>query len=638
MMRILLHGLLVLCSVAVVLTISEGGLRLLVEGQVGAGDAKGDDEPDRGEKWIRREQRTGWAPLEGANVERRSPDGAPFRMRVNSTGQRGAELGKATPDERRVLFLGDSFTMSSYLAEESTFVHAVEDHLAGAPEVVPINGGVDGYGTYQQLAYYRYYGRPLKPDLVVLCFFMGNDWRDNMISTRQGRLLNPVLIPNPKQFWRHEDPTFRDAGERLLPDPLSGGAIFRPSSAWASQLMHDSLLARLLASRYARMRAKWTGDLAVLDLDHRYYYYTIGFYQGRDDGYFATARDLTLESIEQLRRLVVADGAELALVVLPSQNQVDRREWLRMLQELGVDEVDLGPIDMEYPNKVLGEFCRQQRIPYIDLYRAFATADNVEDLYLTVIGDGHLSAPGHALVAREVGAFLQDGPLKYRSPVVGLYRTGLRAAELGHQAAAENSLKEACALRPDWSAPADALADLYLQQRRWQEAQVLYRQVLDIAPQRKQTWAKLGALLDTMGGQGAEVAWQRALELHPEWWPYYPGLLAHYEGLRQTDKAAQMREQIALLHEAPLPIKRFWWNEHISQGTLAGAGGRWAESAREFKRAIDFLPGEPVAYYNLGRVYQQTKQEQLAKVAYEKALAVDASFTPARQKLKTLRP
>jgi tetratricopeptide (TPR) repeat protein len=185
-------------------------------------------------------------------------------------------------------------------------------------------------------------------------------------------------------------------------------------------------------------------------------------------------------------------------VVLPSQDQVDRREWLRMLQKLGVDEVDLGPIDMEYPNKVLGEFCLQQRIPYIDLYQAFATADNVEDLYLTVIGDGHLSARGHALVAREVGIFLQDGPLKYRSPVVGLYRTGLCAAELGDQAAAENSLKEACALRPDWSAPADALADLYLQQRRWQEAQILYRQVLDIAPQRKQTWAKLGALLDTV--------------------------------------------------------------------------------------------------------------------------------------------
>ena len=218
MMHILLHGLLVLCSVVVVLMISEGGLRLWVGGQVGVGEGKGDDESERDEKWIRREQRTGWAPLEGANVERRGPDGAPFRMRVNSTGQRGAELGKATPDERRVLFLGDSFTMSSYLAEESTFVHAVEDRVAGAPE-------------------------------VVLCFFMGNDWRDNMISTRQGRLLNPVLIPNPKQFWRHEDPTFRDAGERLLPDPLSGGAIFRPSSAWASQLMHDSLLARLLASR-----------------------------------------------------------------------------------------------------------------------------------------------------------------------------------------------------------------------------------------------------------------------------------------------------------------------------------------------------------------------------------------------------
>lgn len=70
MMRILLHGLFVLCSLAVVLMISEGGLRLWAEGQV-----KRDDEPDRGEKWIRREQRTGWAPLEGADVERQSPDG-----------------------------------------------------------------------------------------------------------------------------------------------------------------------------------------------------------------------------------------------------------------------------------------------------------------------------------------------------------------------------------------------------------------------------------------------------------------------------------------------------------------------------------------------------------------------------------
>ncbi len=71
MMRILLHGLLVLCSVVVVLMISEGGLRLWVGGQVGVGEGKGDDESERDEKWIRREQRTGWAPLEGANVERR---------------------------------------------------------------------------------------------------------------------------------------------------------------------------------------------------------------------------------------------------------------------------------------------------------------------------------------------------------------------------------------------------------------------------------------------------------------------------------------------------------------------------------------------------------------------------------------
>ncbi|MGY8827736.1 MAG: hypothetical protein ACKVJG_28135, partial [Candidatus Latescibacterota bacterium] len=76
------------------------------------------------------------------------------------------------------------------------------------PETIrTINGGVNGYSTYQELAYYRYFTRWQKPDIVVLCFFTGNDYRDNMVSTRQGRLLNPVLIPDPA-FGSMETPYY----------------------------------------------------------------------------------------------------------------------------------------------------------------------------------------------------------------------------------------------------------------------------------------------------------------------------------------------------------------------------------------------------------------------------------------------
>jgi hypothetical protein len=168
------------------------------------------EQGDEGPKgFIRREQRTGWVPRESAQVETKDPQGNPFVLRINSTAQRGDDIAPRSASERRILFLGDSFTMASSLPEEDTFVRQIGHRLAAHyPETIrTINGGVNGYSTYQELAYYRYFTRWQKPDIVVLCFFTGNDYRDNMVSTRQGRLLNPVLIPDPA-FGSMETPYY----------------------------------------------------------------------------------------------------------------------------------------------------------------------------------------------------------------------------------------------------------------------------------------------------------------------------------------------------------------------------------------------------------------------------------------------
>jgi tetratricopeptide (TPR) repeat protein len=255
---------------------------------------------------------------------------------------------------------------------------------------------------------------------------------------------------------------------------------------------------------------------------------------------------------------------------------------------------------MEYPNRLLTQFCRRRRIRYLDLTNRFAGEDNVADLYLTAIGDGHLSARGQALVADELSSLLKSAPLRFRTRAVEDYRMGQYFATRGNRAAAEEALLAADKLLPDWSAPPDALGDLYKDQRLLQEALEQYRQALDIDPGRRQTWAKLARLLDQMDGQEAAAAWGRALDLHPEWCPYYSALLSCYQAQGKADEAAKMKDLIKKTEQAPLPIKRYWWNEHVSQGIFAAASGRWTESAREFERAIHFLPDEPVAYYNLG--------------------------------------
>jgi len=50
-----------------------------------------------------------------------------------------------------VLFLGDSFTMADQVPTNQTFVHQVERLLSAryGRAVAGINGGINGYGTFQ---------------------------------------------------------------------------------------------------------------------------------------------------------------------------------------------------------------------------------------------------------------------------------------------------------------------------------------------------------------------------------------------------------------------------------------------------------------------------------------------------------
>jgi lysophospholipase L1-like esterase len=87
---------------------------------------------------------------------------------------------KKSPDELRVLFLGDSVTFGYLLRPEETFVQVAEDELrarlAGTP-VECVNAGVPGYSLFQGWRFLETRGKELAPDLVVFNF----GWND-MVS------------------------------------------------------------------------------------------------------------------------------------------------------------------------------------------------------------------------------------------------------------------------------------------------------------------------------------------------------------------------------------------------------------------------------------------------------------------------
>ena len=101
--------------------------------------------------------------------------------RINSSGYRGPELrpaGKAT----RIAVYGDSFIHAFYSSQEDTFVGQLGSLLTQriGKEVEVVNAGVSSYGPDQELLKMADELPVLRPDLVILEIYAGNDYGDLM--------------------------------------------------------------------------------------------------------------------------------------------------------------------------------------------------------------------------------------------------------------------------------------------------------------------------------------------------------------------------------------------------------------------------------------------------------------------------
>jgi len=103
-------------------------------------------------------------------TERPRPELA-HRISINSLGFRGEQVAlEKSPGKFRILCLGDSFTFGSYVNDEDTFPHLLEEKLRGhGIHAEVINAGVGGTTIVDQ-AYFLRKALVMKPDLVLLTF------------------------------------------------------------------------------------------------------------------------------------------------------------------------------------------------------------------------------------------------------------------------------------------------------------------------------------------------------------------------------------------------------------------------------------------------------------------------------------
>ncbi|SRR5579884_472958 len=257
----------------------------------------------------------------------------------NALGYRGEMYPEDKPaGVWRVVFLGDSNTWGWGVADGEEFPLLTEQRLrASSPNVQVLNFALPSFGTDQEYLTYVNVARRYHPDLVVLVFFAGNDFADNISE------YNPDGTRGKPHF-------VLDNGElRLIPTPTAAGSGPRggkrsPSSGLSSlvnELKESSLTLAVARVELAYLKGQSSAGGADAN-------------RSRTLDYQQDGPAVTEALLKRLDADVRADGAQLVVALLPPprdiQLQVGPRQpggqpqsVLTWACGLGLSVVDLSP-------------------------------------------------------------------------------------------------------------------------------------------------------------------------------------------------------------------------------------------------------------------------------------------------------
>jgi hypothetical protein len=306
----------------------------------------------------------------------------------NSRSMRTAEYaGEKRPGVYRIAVLGDSFAEGSggtpYRDMWTTRLEReLNERATRAVEVFSL--GVGGAGPSFELRLWELERELLRADLVVLGFFVGNDFTDGFGQTpweeSAARRLSLVfrLLGNSYRLWRERD----TIGEGLL--------LARESPAGE----RGGFVAN---EQYVKRREARHSEQGYLEIEAE----RIQICLRSMRPWFDRRSSEVLQVLSRFRDQVHAAGSEFVVVIIPDEFQVDPELRARVLRHLG-----LGPaaLDPEHPQRRLAALLDQHQIAYLDLLPAFRERAATERLYW--LRNTHWNVAGNALAAEVLARHL----------------------------------------------------------------------------------------------------------------------------------------------------------------------------------------------------------------------------------------
>ncbi len=142
-----------------------------------------------------------------------------IEYRTNSLGIRGPEIDAAKPPGwLRILALGDSCTFGEGVREEDAWPAVLERRLADAPaaRVRVVNAGVQAYHTMNEAVWLERRGLALRPDVVLLGFFLNDATETEAAVMREPFRALEAPRPWPARYSRLADAVHLWRAQRRL--------------------------------------------------------------------------------------------------------------------------------------------------------------------------------------------------------------------------------------------------------------------------------------------------------------------------------------------------------------------------------------------------------------------------------------
>ncbi len=327
----------------------------------------------------------GYLPLGGQTASHNLSCLSNTNIRTNSLGMRGSEWKSV--GNCKIALLGDSFLHALTVPDQ---LH-VSTLLSTSTNALIWNGGVSGYGTYQELLLWKKLMKPRKPDITIVFLYLENDIRDNQcqLCKDEGQVYSPCCEMEGGRVVEKKDFEIR-----------------KPAGSSLKEWFKKNYFTFRAISNLIKPDNKNTESKNYFDINS----FAYNVYRPQLSNEWVEGWKVTAWSLKELKRECDAIGSKLLIVNVPGVIQLSHDWKAEMKSQLGSDEIP-HDFDINYPIHQLNEIVDSIGVNFLDLQPEFIAYRDKYQLPHPVFGwccDGHWNPLGHQLAADLIQNYLLE--------------------------------------------------------------------------------------------------------------------------------------------------------------------------------------------------------------------------------------